>query len=79
MPIKASIEPWAIKFAQLINLFGTIKASILFVFLTLLFTLVGSYLVRMSMSGVANAEDFIGALGGSGYFGHSMIASPVLG
>jgi two-component system aerobic respiration control sensor histidine kinase ArcB len=62
MPIKASIEPWAIKFAQLINRFGTIKASILFVFLSLLFTLGGSYLVRMSMSGAANAEDFIIAI-----------------
>ncbi len=62
MPIKASIEPWAIKFAQLINRFGTIKTSIVFVFLTLVFTLGGSYIVRMSMSGAANAEDFISAI-----------------
>lgn len=62
MPIKASIEPWAIRFAQLINRFGTIKTSILFVFLTLIFTLGGSYLVRLSMSGAANAEDFISAI-----------------
>ncbi|MFT4994019.1 MAG: two-component system aerobic respiration control sensor histidine kinase ArcB [Paraglaciecola sp.] len=62
MPIKVSMEPWAIRFAQLINRFGTIRASILFVFLTLLFTLGGSYLVRMSMSGAANAEDFISAI-----------------
>jgi two-component system aerobic respiration control sensor histidine kinase ArcB len=62
MTIKASIEPWAIKFAQLINRFGTLKASILFVFLTLLFTLGGSYLVRLAMDGRANAEDFISAI-----------------
>ena len=62
MPIKASIEPWAIKFAQLINRFGTVKASILFVFLTLLFTLAGSYFVRMNISGEAKAEDFVSAI-----------------
>ena len=62
MPIKASIEPWAIKFAQLINRFGTVKASIIFVFLTLIFTLSGSYFVRMNISGEAKAEDFVSAI-----------------
>lgn len=62
MPDKAPIQSWAIRFAQLVNRFGTLRVSIVFVILTLLFTLVGSYALRMGMSGEVDLEDFVSAI-----------------
>lgn len=62
MPSKAPIESWAIRFAQLINRFGTLRASILFVLLTLGFTIIGSYAIRMGISGEPDLEDFVSAV-----------------
>ncbi|MFT4938857.1 MAG: two-component system aerobic respiration control sensor histidine kinase ArcB [Paraglaciecola sp.] len=58
MLIKEPVEPWAIRFAQSVNRFGTTKAGILFVILTLILTLSGSYIIRMTINGEANLLDF---------------------
>lgn len=62
MQSKAPIESWAIRFAQLVSRFGTLRVSIAFVVLTLLFTLGGSYVLRMSINGEVNLEDFVTAI-----------------
>jgi two-component system aerobic respiration control sensor histidine kinase ArcB len=62
MTKKTSVDPWAIRIAQLINRFGAVKTSILFVFLTLIFTFTGTYFLRMFLSDQAHAEDFLIAI-----------------
>ena len=62
MQPKAPIESWAIRFAQMVNRLGTLRVSILFVILTLLFTLIGSYALRMGISGSVQLEDFVTAI-----------------
>lgn len=62
MPVNQTPEPWAIRLAQKIHRFGAMKASILFVVFTLLFTLLGSYLLRIAINDKANIEDFISAI-----------------
>ncbi|WP_339723459.1 aerobic respiration two-component sensor histidine kinase ArcB [uncultured Paraglaciecola sp.] len=61
MTLKTSVEPWAIRIAQLINRFGAVKSSILFVILTLIFTFTGTYFMRLIVSDHAHIEDFISA------------------
>jgi two-component system aerobic respiration control sensor histidine kinase ArcB len=61
MKKKTSVEPWAIRIAQLINRFGAVKSSILFVILTLIFTFTGTYFMRLIVSDHAHTEDFISA------------------
>jgi two-component system aerobic respiration control sensor histidine kinase ArcB len=56
---ETSVDPWAIRIAQFINRFGAVKASILFVILTLIFTFTGTYLLRTILSDQAQAEDFL--------------------
>jgi two-component system aerobic respiration control sensor histidine kinase ArcB len=53
------VDPWVIRIAQLINRFGAVKASVLFVFLTLIFTFTGTYFLRMFFSDQAHTEDFL--------------------
>lgn len=55
-------DSWAIRFAQFVQRFGTIKLSVLFVVLTLLFTLGGSYVIRVSMGSQVDPDDFISAV-----------------
>ncbi|GAA0859739.1 aerobic respiration two-component sensor histidine kinase ArcB [Aliiglaciecola litoralis] len=62
MQSKAPIESWAIGIAQFVKRFGTLKVSILFVMLTLAFTLVGSYVIRMILNGEVEIEDFATAI-----------------
>jgi two-component system aerobic respiration control sensor histidine kinase ArcB len=62
MPVNQNPEPWAIRFAQKIHHFGAMKSSILFVIFTLIFTLLGSYLIRIAINDEANIEDFISAI-----------------
>ena len=62
MPVNQPPEPWAIRLAQKIHRFGAMKASILFVIFTLLFTLLGSYLLRIAINDKADIEDFISAI-----------------
>lgn len=62
MQEKAQIDSWAIRFAQFVNRFGTIRVSILFVLMTLLFTLLGSFALRVAISGKVHAEDFVTAI-----------------
>ncbi|MFT6991263.1 MAG: two-component system aerobic respiration control sensor histidine kinase ArcB [Paraglaciecola sp.] len=56
---KTSVDPWAFRIAQLINRFGAVKASVLFVILTLIFTFTGTYFLRIIFSDQAHTEDFI--------------------
>ena len=62
MQLKSQNESWAIKFAQFIDRIGTLKVSVLFVIFTLLFTLVGSFLIRRSMGSAIEFDDFISAI-----------------
>jgi two-component system aerobic respiration control sensor histidine kinase ArcB len=59
MPKNTAVDPWVIRFARFIIRFGAVKVSILFVMLSLIFTFVGSYLMRLLISGEVYAEDFI--------------------
>jgi two-component system aerobic respiration control sensor histidine kinase ArcB len=56
---NTSVEPWAIRIAQFINRFGAVKASVLFVILTLIFTFTGTYFLRMIFTDQAHTEDFL--------------------
>ncbi len=62
MQPKAPKEYWAIRIAQWVHKFGTLKVSILFVLLTLAFTLTGSYALRMMLTGEVQGEDFATAI-----------------
>ncbi|QJR80098.1 aerobic respiration two-component sensor histidine kinase ArcB [Alteromonas pelagimontana] len=55
-------DSWAIRFAQFVKTFGTLKLSVLFVILTLVFTLGGSYLIRVSLGTEVQPDDFIIAI-----------------
>ena len=55
-------DSWAIRFAQFVQRFGTLKLSILFVALTLVFTLGGSYIIRISLGSEVEPDDFISAV-----------------
>ena len=55
-------DSWAIRFAQFVQRFGTLKLSILFVVLSLVFTLGGSYVIRISMGSQVQPDDFISAV-----------------
>jgi two-component system aerobic respiration control sensor histidine kinase ArcB len=59
MTKKTSVDPWVIRIAQFINRFGAVKASVLFVILTLILTFTGTYFLRIIFSDKANTEDFI--------------------
>jgi len=62
MQLKTPPDSWAIKFAQFVDRFGTLKVSIIFVVLTLVVTLVGSYFIRLSLGSQAHFDDFISAI-----------------
>lgn len=53
---------WAIRFAQFIERFGTLKLSVIFVFGSLVFTLVGSYMIRKALNTSIAPEDFVSAV-----------------
>lgn len=55
-------DSWAIRFVQFVQRFGTLKLSILFVVLSLVFTLGGSYVIRVSMGSQVQPDDFISAV-----------------
>ncbi len=55
-------DSWAIRIAQFVKRFGTLKLSILFVMVTLVFTLGGSYIVRVSLGKPVQPDDFIIAI-----------------
>ena len=55
-------DSWAIRFAQFVQRLGTLKLSILFVVLSLVFTLGGSYVIRVSMGSQVQPDDFISAV-----------------
>ncbi len=53
---------WAFRFAQFVDRHGTVKLSIVFMLITLAFTMGGSYVIRLSLGSVPSLEDFIGAI-----------------
>lgn len=53
---------WAFRFAQFVDRHGTVKLSIVFMLITLAFTMVGSYVIRLSLGSVPSLEDFISAI-----------------
>jgi two-component system aerobic respiration control sensor histidine kinase ArcB len=55
-------DSWAIRFAQFVQRFGTLKLSILFVVFSLVFTLGGSYVIRVSLGSQVQPDDFISAV-----------------
>ncbi|WP_420933748.1 aerobic respiration two-component sensor histidine kinase ArcB [Alteromonas sp. A081] len=55
-------DSWAIRFAQFVQRFGTLKLSILFVVSSLVFTLGGSYVIRVSLGSQVQPDDFISAV-----------------
>ena len=55
-------DSWAIRFAQFVQRFGTIKLSVLFVILPLGFTVGGSYVIRLSLGSEVEPDDFISAV-----------------
>lgn len=55
-------ESWAIRFAQFVERFGTLKLSVLFVIGSLAFTLAGSYIIRVTLNTSIAPEDFISAV-----------------
>lgn len=58
----AQMDSWAIRFANFINKFGTIKTSILFVVLALLFTLIASTIFRFHVTGEVEMVDYVSAV-----------------
>lgn len=54
-------DSWAIRFAQFIERFGAFKLSILFVLGSLIYTMGGSYIIRISLDSPAELEDLISA------------------
>ena len=61
MPQNSPLDPWVIRFAKFIIRFGAVKASLLFVVLTLSFTFLGTYVLRIWLDGSVQTQDFIGA------------------
>ncbi|MDM7859467.1 aerobic respiration two-component sensor histidine kinase ArcB [Alteromonas sp. ASW11-36] len=59
---KQPKDSWAIRFAQFVERFGTIKLSFLFVFGSLVFTIGGSYIIRISLDSNIEPDDFISAI-----------------
>ncbi|MGB2426176.1 MAG: aerobic respiration two-component sensor histidine kinase ArcB [Alteromonas sp.] len=59
---KQPKDSWAIRFAQFVERFGTIKLSFLFVFVSLVFTIGGSYIIRASLDSSIEPDDFISAI-----------------
>jgi len=59
MLMKIPSDSWAIKFAQFVDRVGTLKFSILFVISILMFTLLGSYIIRMALGSGIGRDDVI--------------------
>ncbi|MGQ8365287.1 aerobic respiration two-component sensor histidine kinase ArcB [Glaciecola sp. 1036] len=72
MLIKQPANSWAIKFAKFVDKWGTIKVSVLFVLLLLVFSLVGSYIIRTAMGSDIETADFISA------FVLTLVSAPLL-
>ncbi|WP_100656658.1 aerobic respiration two-component sensor histidine kinase ArcB [Alteromonas flava] len=62
MQQQPSKDSWAIRFAQFVERIGTIKLSILFVLGSLVFTIGGSYIIRVSLNSSIEPDDFISAI-----------------
>lgn len=57
-----STNSWAFRFSRFVEHHGTVKLSLFFVFVTLVFTIGGSYLIRVSLGFEPLLEDFVSAV-----------------
>ena len=62
MSQHSPMDSWAIRFANFVNRMGTLKVSILFVLVALGFTILGSYVLRLSVTGEVELMDFFSAV-----------------
>ena len=62
MPAKQSRYTWAFRFASFVERYGTLRLSVLFVLMTLAFTMGGSYVIRLSLGSDPTLEDYMSAL-----------------
>lgn len=63
MPSESlNLDCWTMRFAQWIHRFGATKSGIFLLLIILFFTLAGTYLIRVSVSGSAQTSDFIAAI-----------------
>lgn len=62
MQESPSTNTWAFRFAQFVEKHGTVKLSLIFVFITLGFTIAGSYIIRVSLGSTSTLEDYISAV-----------------
>lgn len=61
-PKSQEMDSWAIRFAHFVNKFGTVKVSILFAVIALVFAMGGSYVFRLQVTGEVQLIDFVGVL-----------------
>lgn len=52
-------QSWAIFLARKIDRFGTLRASLLFIFISVIFTLFGAYSLRIAFGGEFQQQDFL--------------------
>lgn len=59
---QQDMDSWAIRFAHFVNRFGTVKVSVLFVFIALAFAIGGSVMFRLQVTGEVQLIDFVGVI-----------------
>ena len=59
---EQTTHSWAFRFSRFLEHHGTVKLSLLFVLITLIFTKGGSYVIRVSFGSVPSLEDFLSAV-----------------
>lgn len=62
MLIKTPPDSWAIKFSQFVDTLGPVKVSVLFVLITMLLTVAGSFVIRWLLDSQVELDDFISAV-----------------
>ena len=59
---EQTTNSWAFRFSRFVEHHGTVKLSLIFVLITLIFTIGGSYVIRVSFGSVPSLEDFLSAV-----------------
>lgn len=62
MHSEHSTNSWAFRFSRFVEHHGTVKLSLFFVLVTLVFTIGGSYIIRLSLGTEPLLEDFVSAI-----------------
>ena len=62
MHSEHSTNSWAFSFSRFVEHHGTVKLSLFFVLVTLVFTIGGSYIIRLSLGTEPLLEDFVSAI-----------------